>query len=36
MENNFSLDMNAYDLTVDSLDCHADKNIYHRFGMVHF
>lgn len=26
-----SLDMNAYDLTVDSLDCHADKNIYHRF-----
>ena len=26
-----SLNMNAYDLTVDSLDCHADKNIYHRF-----
>ena len=25
------LNMNAYDLTVDSLDCHADRNIYHRF-----
>ena len=26
-----SLNVNAYDLTVDSLDCHADRNIYHRF-----
>jgi AMP deaminase len=25
------LNVNAYDLTVDSLDCHADRNIYHRF-----
>ena len=27
----FSLNVNAYDLTVDSLDCHADRNTYHRF-----
>jgi len=26
-----SLNMNSYDLSVDTLDVHADKNVLHRF-----
>lgn len=26
-----SLNLTAYDLSVDTLDMHADKNIFHRF-----
>ena len=25
------MSINAYDLSVDLLDCHADSNVYHRF-----
>ena len=25
------MNINAYDLSVDLLDCHADSNVYHRY-----
>ena len=29
------MNLTSYDLTVDMLDVHADRNTFHRFGHLH-